>query len=151
MEEELNGFNSHVWDATEKTMAATAEVCTSKGGGKHTPKGKGKGKGSNPSQWGKGSWKGKGKGKVKISDVGEPGWAHVGAGAGWNPAAASEWAAAAEAAPGWPFAAAWPQTAPEAATSPWMRQPSNQFGPQALPAGHLPPVQHPRAHRACAA
>ena len=80
-----------------------APACTSKGGGKHVPKGKSKGAPPPNFFGGKGGgWKGgKGKdnGKGKISDVDESGWHHVGAGAECNWAAGSDWAVAAQAVP----------------------------------------------------
>ena len=60
-----------------------ATAFTSKGGGKHVPKGKGKG-GPPPNVYGGKGWKGgkgKGKGKGKISEMDEAGWTHVGASA----------------------------------------------------------------------
>ena len=74
-----------------------ATACTSKGGGKHTPKGgRGNGKGSGGggkfgSAWGKCAYgKGKGKGKGKISEFDDAGWANGGAAAEWNWAAGSD-------------------------------------------------------------
>ena len=115
------------------------EACTSKGGGKHVPKGKGKGAQPNffGGKGGKGKGKGKGYGKSgRISELDDAGWAHVGAAPEWNWASGSEWAAV-EATQQWPpVAPQWPPASAEVAAPPWMaptQQPSWTPSAQAWP------------------